>query len=226
MDPARFAAAVTALGVTFAAGRAAAQPITTRPAAAEPVIAEFAVRAGIANRIGAGPSFPVAAHAGGAFGLGIGISWWQRAGFTLGWERSSIGSERARGDLADVDVRRSLDVLWAGARLWIVRMDRFGMVLQLGPGVAVQHAGADVQIHGSAPYTCSASGGPSLGVRASLGLEARITGPLWITADGVLDHLQASSGPLGDCVPGVGSLSLSGLRLGLTLRHDVTRWVR
>jgi hypothetical protein len=57
-------------------------------------------------------------------------------------------------------------------------------------------------------------------------VEARLVGGLWFSAGGVFDHVQASNGPLDDCVPGAGSLALVGGRLGLSYRHDVTRWLR
>jgi len=225
----RFASLPLALALGITGPAAAAEP----PPAPEkaPITVEVGAHVGFAHRFGDGPSLPVAGRLGGVFGLTAAVSPWSRASVGLGWEHTTVGSERGRGDLADVDVRRSLDVFWASARLFVMRTDRFGFFVELGPGLAIQHAVADVLVY-PAPgaqvttYRCSESGGPGVALRAGLGIEAKIVGPLWFTADTVFDHVQASSAALGDCVPGAGSLALLGMRFGLTYRRDMSRWLR
>jgi hypothetical protein len=231
-----FRLAAAALLVTLAARTAAAEPPPPERASAlppppDPIGVEGGAHVGFVYRIGDGPSFPVDGRAGGTFGLTAAVSPWKRATVGLGWEHTTIGSERGQGELADVAVSRSLDVFWASVKLFVVRTDGFGFFVELGPGLAIQHASADVLVYPQpgmqlTAYQCSASGGPGIALRAGLGVEARIVGGLWFSAGGVFDHVQASSGPLDDCVPGAGSLALVGGRLGLAYRHDVTRWLR
>lgn len=233
--PFSFRLAGAALVVTLAARTAAAEPPPAKasvlPPPPDPITVELGAQVGFVYRIGDGPSFPVAGRAGGTFGLAAAVAPWRRAAIGLGWEHTTVGSERAQGDLADVDVRRSLDVFWASVKLFVVRTEGFGFFLEVGPGLAIQHASADVLLYpqpGTAltTYQCSESGGPGLALRAGLGVEAQIVGGLWFMARTMFDHVQASSGSLGDCVPGAGSLALVGGQLGLAYRHDVTRWVR
>jgi hypothetical protein len=225
----RRAAAV--LLVTLAARTAAAEPTSVLPPPPDPITVGLGAHVGFVYRIGDAPSFPVDGRAGGTFGLTASVAPWRRATIGLGWEHTTVGSERGQGELADVAVSRSLDVFWASLKLFVVRTDAFGFFVEIGPGLAIQHASADVLVY-PAPgtqlttYQCSESGGPGISLRAGLGVEAQIVGGLWFSAGGVFDHVQASSGPLGDCVPGAGSLSLVGGRLGLSYRHDVTRWLR
>ncbi|MFT3774144.1 MAG: hypothetical protein QM820_52935 [Minicystis sp.] len=232
------AVAPLVLALGFAASNAAAdEPAppasapSTLPPAPDPITVELGARAGFGYRIGQGPSFPITDRFGGVFGLGLAVAPWSRAAITLGWERSGAGTEHGQGDLADVEVSRSLDVIWAGVRLFLVRNESFGLLVQLGPGLAFQHANADVLVYPGAggqasAFRCRESGGPGLALRAGLGVEAHISGPVWFTTDAVIDHANLSSGALGDCVPGVGSLSTFGLRFGLVYRVDVSRWLR
>ncbi|APR84243.1 outer membrane protein OmpA [Minicystis rosea] len=210
---------------------AEATPPSVRPPPPDPIIVELMLRGGFNYRIGSGPSLPVDGRAGGAFGLGAAIAPWKRAAISLSWERIGLGDEHGVGDLADARVSRSLDVIWAGIRLYLARSENFGLHLQLGPGLAFQHASADVLLFPSvgmqpSVYRCRESGGPGLALRAGLGGEAHIVGPIWFTADALVDNVQASSNPLGDCAPGMGSTPSFGMRLGLSYRIDVSRAMR
>jgi hypothetical protein len=210
---------------------AALAPPSVLPPPPDPITVDVMARGGFAYRIGSSAGLPITGRVGGVGGLGVAVAPWSRAAIGLGWERVGIGSEHGNGDLADVEVSRSIDVIWASLRLYLVRASNVGLYVQLGPGLAIQHADASVLIKpdpGMQPdaYLCSESGGPGLALRAGLGVEARLAGPLWFTADAVVDHAHLSSDPLGSCAPGVGSLSTAGMRLGLSYRADVTRWLR
>ena len=232
--PIFFALGLTASTAAADAPTAEVTPATPPPALPpppDPVIVELMVRGGFNYRIGSGPSLPVDGRAGGAIGLHAAIAPWKRAAISLGWERIGMGSERGKGDVADVSVSRGLDVIWAGIRLYLARSESFGLHLQLGPGLAFQHASADVLVYPSSgmlptTYRCRESGGPGLALRAGLGGEAHIAGPFWFSADALVDHVQASSNPLGDCAPGAGSLPSFGMRIGLSYRIDASRAVR
>jgi len=197
----------------------------------DPITLEIAPRAGFSRRLGSAPGVPITNRLGGVLGLGAAIAPWHRFAIGVGWEHSLIGSERSDGDLADVSVSRSMDVIWASLRLYLVRGERVGLLVQLGPGLAIQHATADVIVYPAAGMRptvsrCSETGGPGLALRAGLGFEARLAGALWITADALFDNVHLSTDALGDCVAGAGTLSLLGMRFGLTYRGDVSRWLR
>jgi hypothetical protein len=240
----RLVACALLLGLGLAAPRAAAYepppPLPAYlapppPAAAapppDPLTVEIMPRAGFVYRFSGASTLPLTERYGGVVGLGAAIAPWTRAAIALRWEHALVGSEHNKGDVADVSVSRSLDTIWASLRLYLVRTPRLALLAELGPGLAIQHASASVLVYPtdftrSHSYNCSESGGPGLGLRAGLGFEARLAGPLWITAEGVLDNVHLSTDPLGDCAPGAGTLSLVGLRLGLTYRRDVSRWLR
>jgi len=243
--PPRAALALAALAVGLGARRARAQelppplpayvappsPPSALPPPRDPITVDFMPRAGFTYRIGSGPNLPVAGRFGAAGGLGLSVAPWSRVAIGLGWERSTVGSEHGSGDLADVEVNRSIDVVWASLRVYLVRASRVGLLVQIGPGLAVQHADGNILLKPDASmrptaYLCRESEGPGLALRAGLGFEARAAGPLWITADAMIDHAHLSTEPLGACAPGVGSLSLAGMRVGLLFRADVSRWLR
>lgn len=207
----------------------APQPRTV--AGPEPVTVEINTRAGFGHRVGSSPSFPIVGRLGGVFGLGIALAPIRRVSIGLGWERSGLGSEHGSGELADIAVSRSMDAFWATLRVGVLRSDDAALILQIAPGLAIQRAQADVLIYpGSAMqatvYRCSGSAGPSFAVRAGIGGEVRLAGPLWVTADALFDHANLSTNALGECAPGAGSLGVFGLRAGLAFRFDVTRWAR
>lgn len=210
--------------------RALEPPSIARPRA--PITLELGVRGGFSHRLGEGSALPVATRFGGVFGLSAAISPSPAFAVGLVYEHSGLGSEHGAGDAAELDAGRTLDVLWAGLRLNVLRTDRVLAVAQLGPGLAFQHLSARGEVLEAdgtkAPLSCGGSGSPGVGLRVGLGVEVRVAKDLWFTSDAVFDQLRLSSELLGDCdrVVGAGSLSIVGFRFGLTFRRDVSRYLR
>ncbi len=197
----------------------------------DPITLDVGVRLGGAYRFGDGPAFPITGRSGAIVGAGITLAPSSRWAVALAYERSGLGDEHATGELGDVAVSRTIDAVWASLRLTLFRFDPVAITLTLGPGLAWQHADADVIAFqtGTRPdvFRCQESGGPGLGLRAGIGAEVRLGGSVFLSADAVLDNLRLSSDPLGDCaVPGAGSVTLFGGRAAISYRFDVSRYTR
>jgi hypothetical protein len=226
------------LGAAFAAvlvvGPASAQVSPSPPAAkapqADPILLDFGLRAGFAHRLGDSAALPVEGRWGGVLGLGAAVAPTRWLAISLAWEHADVGSEHGHGDLADVTASRSLDLVWATLRLAALRTERFALLAELGPGLAVQHVSANVLVYPvagrPAASACSASEGPGFALRAGVGAEVRLTDALWFGADAAFDHVRTGDGVLDGCAPGAGSLSLLGMRFAISWRADVTRWLR
>ena len=204
-------------------------PPSTAPA--DPITLDFGPQAGFGYRFSGSAGFPIGNRSGGVLGGSIAVSPSRSYSVALRYEHSALGSEHGAGDVAHVDLTRSLDVVWASLRLAFLRTDRFLVLAQLGPGLAFQHVDASALVYrgagrAPAPFSCGETAGPDLGLRAGLGLEARLNRSLWVSLDTVVDNLRLSSDPLGTCAPGAGSVALVGLRLGFTYRLDVSRFLR
>jgi hypothetical protein len=235
-SPARLAGCSSLLVIALIAAPARpADPPERRPSGPvpqpDPVTFEVGPRIGAAGRIGSGQSFDVDGRFGAMFGLGVAIAPTPRFTIGLAYEHSQLGGEKGAGDLGTVDLTRSLDALWASLRIAVIRVDGFSFGVTFGPGLAWQRASADVVLtpgDGSVPsaFRCSAGGSVGLGLRAGLGIEARLSERVAFTTDAVFDNLRLGSAPLDDCVPGAGSIVLFGARVGFVLRFDVTRGVR
>jgi hypothetical protein len=233
----RLAAGLLALAAGLASPPAGALPPPSSvtepmgpPPKPDPITFDVGVRIGGAGRVGSSSSLPITNRGGEMFGVGVALAPSPRFSVGLSYEHSGLGSERGVGDVADVAVDRSLDALWATLRLGVLKLDGFDLGVTLGPGLAWQHASADVIVFDptGAPTTfrCSDSGSASLSLRLGLGVAARIAEHVWFTADATFDNLHLSSDPLGTCAPGAGSASLLGLRAGFAYRADVSRFTR
>jgi hypothetical protein len=202
----------------------------TPPAKPDPITLDLGPRIGGAGRLGSSASLPITNRGGEIFGVGVALAPSPRFTVGLSYEHSGLGGERGVGDVADIAVGRSLDALWATLRLDVLKLDGFDLGVTVGPGIAWQHASADVIVFDPtgvpSTFLCSDSGSASLGLRAGLGIAARITEHVWFTADAVFDNLHLSSDPLGSCALGAGTVSLLGLRAGFVYRLDVSRFVR
>jgi hypothetical protein len=181
--------------------------------------------------VGDAPAFQVAGRTGVVMGLGLAVAPSPRYAIGLAYEHSDLGSEHGQGDLAVVDLTRSLDSLWATVRLTLFRVDRFALGLTLGPGLVWQHVSADVIVYGGTAgipdvYRCAETGGVGLGLRAGLGAEVHLGGGFFFTADVVADELRLASDPLGACAPGAGSTAVLGGRAGFVHKFDVSRYLR
>jgi hypothetical protein len=204
-------------------------PPPPRPAP-DPIALDLGPSAGFAGRVGASPTFPIATRFGGVFGVGAYVWPSPRFAAGLGYEHSFLGAEAGRGDVGDVQLTRALDVLWASLRLSLYRSAGLALLVQLGPGLAFQQVDAGVVLYDKAgrpsTSTCSNGGSPGLGLRAGASVGVHVAGPVWVGADAIFDTLRLSSDPLGSCANGAGSTSVLGVRLGLTYRLDVSRWLR
>lgn len=239
--PARLWAApallVAAALVPRTAGAQTTPPATPPPAPivlprpAEPITLDLGVRLGGAARVGDAPAFSITGRSGVVMGLGVAVAPSPRYAIGLAYEHADLGSEHGEGDLATVDLTRSLDGLWASIRLNLFQNDRVAIGLLLGPGLVWQHVTADVILYGGTAgrpdvYRCSESGTVGLGLRAGLGAEVQLGGGFVLGVDAVADELRLGSDALGTCAPGAGSTALIGGRANLAYRFDVSRYLR
>ena len=197
----------------------------------DPITLDFGLRAGFGDRFSGTSSFPITGRFGSMLGASIAVSPAPGYALGVGYEHSALGREHGTGDVADVELSRTLDVVWASVRAVLFHTEHLAFVAQVGPGLAFQRADAGVLVYptasaAAAAFTCRQSGGPGLALRAGIGLEGRLTRALGVDLDAVIDNLRLSSAPLGDCAPGAGTVSMVGLRLGFTYRLDVSRALR
>lgn len=224
----------TAFALVLGARAASAQVSPPSPAVGsaqqDPISLDFGLRAGFAHRLGDSAGLPVDGRWGGVLGMGATILPTRWLGISLAWEHADVGTEHGHGDLADVTASRSVDLVWATLRLAALRTERFALLAEFGPGLAVQHVSANLLVYPvvgrPAASACSASEGPGFALRAGIGAEVRLTDALWLGADAAFDHVRTGDGALDQCAPGAGSLSLVGMRFGIAWRADVTRWLR
>jgi hypothetical protein len=188
---------------------------------------------GLGVRIGDSQYYDVAERAGLVLGGSLLVTPSRWFGFGLAYEHTTLGRDETPGvgSAGAATVSRSLDALWVELHLNLVRNASVGWFVTLGPGFAVQSEGASVVYIpglGQQPVTYACSAGDSLrfGLRGGTGLEASLGGPMWLVADATIDSVQLSSDPIGDCVPGSGTIGVFGLRMGFAFRADITKLVR
>jgi hypothetical protein len=221
---------VAAALATRAAG-AEPEPAIVLPPRPEPITLDAGVRLGGNTRLGDAPALPISGRGGVMLGIGVAVAPTPRFAVGLAYEHSDIGSEHGEGDVGVIDVDRSLDSLWASVRLTVFRVDRFAFGVLIGPGLVWQHVDANAIVYGGVAgrpdlFRCTDTGGPGLGLRAGVGIEAHLGGGFHFTLDAVADELRLGSDPIGTCAPGAGSTALLGVRGTLAYRFDVSRVLR
>jgi hypothetical protein len=202
------------------------------PEALEPITVDLGLQLGPAFRLGEGASFPVTERIGPALAIGAFITPSRR--FSLGLEYEHVGLGREQGGDGEpdlVDVSRDLDALWAGLRLHLVSTPRAWLSALIGTGLVWQHAAASGVLSqgiGRPLLTiqCSGSAAANIAFRAGLGAEVVIGSGFSFLADVLFDNIRLGSGPLDDCVPGAGTMSLFSTRIGVAYQFDVSRFVR
>jgi hypothetical protein len=212
------------------------EPPIVLPAPADPINLDVGVRLGGSFRIGDAANFPISSRTGALFGLGVALAPSPRFSVGLAYEHGELGTEHGDGDLGIVDVDRSTDSLWATVRLTLFRVDPLAVVVTLGPGLVWQHEDADIlaldpNFGVPSAFRCTATDGPSLGLRAGLGADVHLGGGFYFNLDTVVDEMRLTSGTLasdtlGTCAPGAGSTTVFGVRGGLSYRFDVSRYAR
>jgi opacity protein-like surface antigen len=227
---------LAAASVLLAAGGAGAQtgpgePPVKLPAPPEPVMLDVGVRFGGAVRLGDAPAFSITQRGGAVLGVGVGVAPSPRWLVGVAYEHTDIGTERGDGDLASVDLSRSLDSVWATVRLNLYQTEHFAIGVSIGPGLVWQHVDANVIVYGGTAgipdvFRCEDTAGVGLGLRAGVGAEARLGEGFVLSLDAVADELRLSSDAIGTCAPGAGSTALLGARAGLGWRFDVSRYLR
>jgi hypothetical protein len=237
--PLAAAAALSALALPARADGPPPEPgkldeVTTNPlpqTSKTPATFDLGPRIGGGVRLGSGPSIPISDRGSAMVGVSAAIA--PSPLFTVGiaYEHSTLGREEGSGDVADVEIARTMDAVWATLRLNVVHTDGFSFAAVLGPGLIWEHVDSSVIVLegvGSGPshVQCSATASVGLGLRAGLGVDARLGEHVWLTADALIDNLRLSSDPIGSCAPGAGSVPLLGLRVGIVYKIDVSRFVR
>jgi hypothetical protein len=196
-----------------------------------PVTFDLGLHLGGGARIGSAPTFPITDRGSAIFGASAAFA--PSPLFTVGvaYEHSTLGDEHGSGGAGDVALARSMDAVWATLRLDLVHTDSVAFGALLGPGLAWQRVSASVIVldaggAGPSTFQCAGGGSTALGLRAGLGVEARLGEHAWFTADALADNLHLSSDPIGTCAPGAGSTTVLGLRVGFVVRFDVSRYTR
>jgi len=242
VSPRRRVAAALAVGAFLAGPAVGAEPLplpepsVVLPAPAEPVNLDLGLRFGGAFRLGDAPNYPVSSRTGALFGVGVAVAPSPRFALGLAYEHAELGTERGEGTLGSIDVDRTTDALWASVRLTLFRLDPVALAVTLGPGLVWQSEDAslvalDPNFALPSASRCTASDGPSLGLRAGLGAEVHLGGGFFFNLDTVVDALRLSgdtlsSDTLGTCALGAGSTTLVGVRGGFSYRLDVSRYTR
>jgi hypothetical protein len=127
---------------------------------------------------------------------------------------------------------RRLDTLWADLRVYVLRRGGVAPFVNLGPGIVWQTARASGFGYPGATtnevikFRCQANTGANVALRAGLGVEVPATNGLVLSGQMTLDNLRMSSDFLDNCVPGSGSASVLGLRVGLAYRFDISPLLR
>lgn len=232
-------AAGAALFVLGLSPRASAQaPTGTRTSAGAqapeaPVTVDLGLQLGLLHRFGDAPSFEITERTGLTLGGSVNVT--PSRHFTLGiaYEHADLGHERsALGPYGSFDVERDLSALWATARVHVLSMEPVRIALALGPGLVWQSADASgtlptgVDPFAQEPFSCEGSDSMDLALSAGAGVELRISGALYFTADASLRWYRLTDRALDACVPGAGTIAGLGARAGFAYRLDVTDLVR
>jgi hypothetical protein len=231
---AAFALPARADGPPPGPGGAGADEVTTNPfpqAPKTPATIDLGLRLGAAVRLGSGSGLAISDRGSAMVGVSVAIA--PSPLFTVGvaYEHSTLGREEGSGAVADVELARAIEAVWATIRLNVVHVDGFAFAAVIGPGLVWEHVDANVIVlegtaNGPTAVQCTATASVGFGLRAGLGMQARIGRHVWFTADAQADNLRLSSDPIGSCAPGAGSVPLIGLRVGFVYTIDVSRFVR
>lgn len=163
-------------------------------------------------------------------GLGYKVGGW----FTLS-PSYVVGFGLARADLGQLVVSDGASTASAGyastalelgARAFPFRPSGFDLFLGLHVGLAWQ----DVEASGlTAPegfqpghvFSCSDLSGPGFGIGAEVGAGLELTRSLWLTGNVDASGYRLSADPVGDCVGGIGSVTMLSFGAGLMYAFDI-----
>jgi hypothetical protein len=218
------------LAMVLATGSAGAEE-ATRASPLEPVRIDLGLHLGGVYRLGDAPAFAITGRAGAVFGASAYVAPSRRYAIGLGFEHVGLGGEHAEGDFGSVEISREMNVLWGGVRVDIVHTEAVTLGVLVGPGLAWQGVSANGLLTpgiGRLPtaFSCSASDGVSLALRAGLGARVALGNGFSFLADVSFDNARLGSEVLGDCAPGAGTVSLIGARIGFGYSLDATSYVR
>jgi hypothetical protein len=239
--PTAAAAALAALALPARAdgplpepGRAGNDEIVGNPlpqAPTAPATFDLGLRLGGGLRLGSASGLSLSDRGSAMIGGSVAMS--PSPSFTVGvaYEHSTLGHEQGSGGSADVELARSIDAVWATLRMGLVHTEGFSFGVTIGPGLVWQHVDAsgillDAGGNGPTTFQCTDSASVGFGLRAGLGIEARLSDHAWFTADTTIDNLRLSSDAIGTCANGAGTVSVLGFRAGFVYRIDVSRIVR
>ncbi|MEZ4444680.1 MAG: hypothetical protein R3B72_36735 [Polyangiaceae bacterium] len=174
------------------------------------------------------PNFSTVNAAGILVGGGLRVELSRHVAFGLGYEHIGLWREDT-GVLTTGSYRidRRLDSLWPTLRLYALRGDLGGLLIDLGLGPSWQGVSAagsswdPLRPAITQSLECSAGGGTGFAIRAAVGGEVRVSDPFSITAAVGLDSYRHHSQALGECAPGAGTITMVGLRLGMTYGWDL-----
>ena len=189
---------------------------------------DLAAHLGVAVRLDDPPWLEADTRAGLLFGLGLDLAVIPALSIGVRYEHVDLGDERS-GAVSDgsISVSRDVNSLWLQLRAFPLQSEDVGGFITIGGGLMWQSADATgvawrpEQPGISESFTCEGSDSASLGLRAALGVDARIVDELRMIASAGMDHYQLSDEPLDSCAPGGGSAIMFGLRVGLAYGIDL-----
>ncbi len=178
-------------------------------------------------RLSDSPAFDVTAR--GALTVGAAASYYfQPIALGLAYEHAGFGREESGiGSLGVVRVSRTLDTVWAFARVRVSGLEPVIPFLQAGPGVVWQSAHADGVafvrggVGGGQPFACSATDSANLGLRVGWGVELPLSPSVLFLGEGSFDAYRLSTDVIEGCTLGAGTGSAVTLRVGFAYRFDL-----
>ncbi len=162
------------------------------------------------------------------FGLGMGLFFSPRVAFGLSFEHVDLGDEDSGVlDGGSYRVVRDLNTIWLGLRLVPLQSDSVGAFVGLAVGSSWQRADVTgsfwpaTQPALAQPFRCGGSAPLAFALRAELGLDAQLSGPLRAQAAMSFDNHGLSDGMLDACAAGTGSVQSVSGRAGLVYLFDL-----
>jgi hypothetical protein len=193
-----------------------------------PTRLDLGVRIGYAHRLDDPPFYTADERNGFVLGPEVTLFVVRRVALGLAYEHYLLGGETSGlTPVGAVDVTRTLDTLWLNARLYPILTDRAGLYLGISVGPSWQGAelaGSVWPAHDPGAWQsfhCEGSDTPGPAVRAEIGGDVALAGGLRALVAVGADGYRLSDDLIDDCVPGAGSTTVFGLRLGLVYAMDL-----
>ena len=210
-----------------AAGQQANELRLLPPPQARPSEVRPEASAGFGTRVSSSSAYQSNQMWGGVYSAG---GWYLTPDrYSLGarYEYAGLGSGRSSRGVDQVEASFAAHTFWAMGRLLPYERDGQELFVDAQLGLTLAHQRAtgtrtiDLSEPAGAPFSCSATSKPNVGLGAGLGL-ATVVGERWLFSTRLgISALRGSSQVIGDCVTGLGTSITSTLSLGLAYRFGL-----